>query len=60
MSIMVYLVAYLSIAVFLIAVIYRVVRYLKNPIHLRWELYPVAHEGTRARYGGSYLEEVDW
>jgi nitrate reductase gamma subunit len=31
------------------------------PMHLRWELYPVAHEGGgRAAYGGSYLEESDW
>ena len=29
-------------------------------MHLRWELYPVAHEGKRAHYGGSYLEESDW
>jgi len=30
------------------------------PIHLRWELYPVAHEGKKAAYGGSYLEESEW
>jgi len=31
------------------------------PMHLRWELYPVAHEpGNKAKYGGSYLEESDW
>jgi nitrate reductase gamma subunit len=29
------------------------------PVHLRWELYPVAHEKDKP-YGGSYLEEVDW
>jgi nitrate reductase gamma subunit len=29
------------------------------PVHLRWELYPVAHEKGRP-YGGSYLEEVEW
>jgi len=30
------------------------------PMHLRWELYPVAHEGKKASYGGSYLEEFEW
>jgi len=29
------------------------------PLHLRWELYPVAHEKGKD-YGGSYLEDVDW
>jgi nitrate reductase gamma subunit len=30
------------------------------PLHIRWDLYPVPHEGKRAHYGGSYYEEVDW
>jgi len=60
MSVLMYLVAYLAIAVFAIAVAVRFFGYLRNPIHVRWELYPVAHEGKRASYGGSYLEEVDW
>jgi nitrate reductase gamma subunit len=39
----------------------RILAYKRNPMHLRWELYPVAHEGGgKASYGGSYLEEVDW
>jgi nitrate reductase gamma subunit len=29
-------------------------------MHLRWELYPVAHEGKRAAHGGSYLEDFEW
>jgi nitrate reductase gamma subunit len=29
------------------------------PVHLRWEIYPVAHEKGRP-YGGSYLEDVEW
>jgi nitrate reductase gamma subunit len=28
------------------------------PLHLRWELYPVAHEPNS--YGGSYMEKLDW
>lgn len=60
MSSFVYVVAYAAIFVFLLAVVARVRRYRRVPLHLRWELYPVAHEGQRAAYGGSYLEDVDW
>jgi nitrate reductase gamma subunit len=49
-----------SAAVFLAAVAYRAVKIARLPVHLRWELYPVAHEKGRASYGGSYLEEPDW
>jgi nitrate reductase gamma subunit len=34
------------------------VKYIRLPIHLRWELYPVIHE-PRYRYGGSRMEELD-
>jgi len=60
MSLLIYIISYLSIIVFFAAVIKRFSSYLTNPIHVRWELYPVAHEGKRAAYGGGYLEEVDW
>ncbi|MBW1806801.1 MAG: respiratory nitrate reductase subunit gamma [Deltaproteobacteria bacterium] len=51
---------YICLLLFLGFVIGRVVKYLKTPIHLRWELYPVAHEKGRADYGGSYFEEFEW
>lgn len=51
---------YLGVAVFLGSVIARTVRLKRLPLHLRWELYPVAHEKKRAQYGGSYLEEPEW
>jgi nitrate reductase gamma subunit len=54
------LVTYVSAAVFIVAVVSRFVKYARLPMHLRWELYPVAHEKGRAKYGGSYLEELDW
>jgi nitrate reductase gamma subunit len=54
------LVSYFSGAVFLAAVICRAVKIARLPLHLRWELYPVAHEKGRASYGGSYLEEPEW
>ncbi len=61
MSQFVYALTYLALAVFIVGVLKRIAAYRKNPMHLRWELYPVAHEGGgRASYGGSYLEEVDW
>ena len=61
MSTTVYVVAYLAVLVFIGAIVQRIAKYLKNPVHLRWELYPVAHEGHgRDAYGGSYLEDVDW
>ena len=60
MSLLVYVITYLAVIVFVSAVLYRFIGYLRNPMHVRWELYPVAHEGKRASYGGGYLEEVDW
>jgi len=50
---------YCAFAIFLAGNVRVVVRYLSMPLHLRWELYPVAHEKGRG-YGGSYLEDVDW
>jgi nitrate reductase gamma subunit len=52
--------SYVCVALFLAAVIAKVVKYATTPIHLRWELYPVAHEKGRAGYGGSMFEELDW
>jgi nitrate reductase gamma subunit len=51
---------FLCAVVFLAAVAYRGIKTSRLPMHLRWELYPVAHEKGRASYGGSYLEEPDW
>ncbi len=55
-----YVLAYLAIAVFMVAVIVRFRMWSKMPMHMRWELYPVAHEASKAHYGGSYLEETEW
>lgn len=52
--------SYVSAAVFVAAIGYRAVKIARLPIHLRWELYPVAHEKGRASYGGSYLEQPEW
>ncbi len=58
--IVLYILAYFTIAVFIIAIVSRAVRIASLPIHLRWELYPVAHEGKKTAYGGSYMEDINW
>ena len=52
-------VAYASVLTFVSVLIAKAVKYATMPIHLRWELYPVAHE-TERTYGGSYFEDLDW
>ncbi|MBM2816384.1 MAG: nitrate reductase gamma subunit [Ignavibacteria bacterium] len=51
---------YFSVLLFLITVFSKIIKIIKAPLHLRWELYPVPHEKGKAHYGGSRLEEVDW
>jgi nitrate reductase gamma subunit len=53
------LLTYACLMVFLVGITWRTYKYASLPVHLRWELYPVAHEIGKA-YGGSYLEEQDW
>jgi nitrate reductase gamma subunit len=55
-----YIAAYIAIGAFAVIVLFRASMWAKMPMHLRWELYPVAHEAKRAHYGGSYLEESEW
>lgn len=59
-SVLLHLLTYAAFVTFVVAVAVRAYKISAMPVHLRWELYPVAHEGKRARYGGSYYEEVDW
>jgi len=54
MTTLVYVIAYIGIVFFLLAVVARFVFWSRMPMRVRWELYPVAHEGGgRAAYGGS-------
>ncbi|HEY3357020.1 MAG TPA: respiratory nitrate reductase subunit gamma [Polyangia bacterium] len=53
-----YLVPLAAVVVFVVAVAARLVRLASLPVHLRWELYPVAHEPSA--HGGSFLEHLDW
>lgn len=58
---LVYVFIYFGVLVFLIAATARAVTYARQPLHLRWELYPVPHEDpARVEHGGSYFEEVNW
>jgi nitrate reductase gamma subunit len=50
---------WLAVASFVGGCAIRALKYMRAPIHLRWDLYPVAHE-PRRDHGGSYLEEKDW
>ena len=50
---------YVLALIFIVAFVSKFIRYQKMPVHLRWELYPLAGESKRP-WGGSYLEEVDW
>ncbi len=61
MNVLLHLITYASLALFVLAVAVRFVRIQNYPLHLRWEVYPVPHEGKRAEHhGGSRMEEVDW
>ncbi len=53
------LLTYICLLIFIAGLTWRIYKYASLPVHLRWELYPVAHEIGRP-YGGSYLEEEDW
>jgi len=61
MTVLAYVIAYLGLLFFVIACIARFLMWSRMPMHMRWELYPVAHEGGgKAAYGGSYLEDTEW
>lgn len=52
--------AYFAIAFFVVTISAKMIRIARMPVHLRWDLYPVPHEGRRSRYGGSYYEDINW
>jgi nitrate reductase gamma subunit len=56
-----YIAIYAGLIVFCAGCLWRIWQYARTPLHLRWELYPVPHEGPyRAAYGGSYFEAQEW
>jgi nitrate reductase gamma subunit len=50
---------YVSYVFVIAAYSVKIAKYFRMPLHLRWELYPIPHEKA-SRYGGSYMEEVEW
>lgn len=59
-SVLLHLLTYACFITFVAAVVLKIHKINSMPIHLRWELYPVPHEGKRAKHGGSYFEEFEW
>jgi len=51
---------YVSLTGFVVGSLIRWWRYWRMPLHVRWELYPVARGSGKVAYGGSYFEEIDW
>lgn len=61
MTTLFYLLAYLALLGFVVMAYQKITHYLaSSPLHLRWELYPVPHEGKKAEHGGSIMEEKEW
>ena len=56
MSILQYL-TYASGVIFVIFFARKLLKYWTMPMHVRWELYPIPHEGKA--HGGSFYEELD-
>jgi nitrate reductase gamma subunit len=50
---------WVALGVMVVGCAWRAMSWARAPEHLRWDLYPVAHEPGRA-HGGSHLEHKDW
>ena len=61
MTTLFYILGYLAVAGFFCMAYLKIKSYLAaSPLHVRLELYPVPHEGSKTVYGGSFMEEKDW
>lgn len=61
MTTLFYLLGYLGVIGFAATAFIKIKKYIKDtPLHVRWEIYPIPHEGARAKHGGSYMEETEW
>ena len=61
MTTLFYLLGYLAVIGFVVMACMKIKTYVQaSPLHVRWELYPVPHEGERATRGGSFMEDKDW
>ena len=51
----------IALFIFLTGNIVRIVRFLRTPLPLRWEIYPIPKGPIdRQSYGGSYFENTNW
>lgn len=61
MTTLFYVLGYAAVAGFFCMAFLKIRAYVQSsPLHVRWELYPVPHEGVKTVYGGSFMEEKDW
>jgi len=60
MAVLIHGITYAALVMFILAIAVRFLRIRGYPLNLRWELYPVPHEGKRAAYGGSKMENVNY
>ena len=61
MTTLFYILGYLAVVGFICLAYLKIKAYMAaSPLHVRWELYPVPHEGPKATYGGSFMEEKEW
>ncbi len=61
MTTLFYLLGYLAALCFICLACLKIKSYKSTPMHVRWELYPVPHEGpVKEAYGGSFMEETEW
>ena len=58
MEVFLHLVTYTSLFIFLVSIIIRYIKIQSFPLHLRWELYPVPHEGKNRQ--GYQRRLADW
>ncbi|HMK33715.1 MAG TPA: respiratory nitrate reductase subunit gamma [Desulfomonilaceae bacterium] len=59
MNVVLMILAYVSGLVFAVFMAAKFLKYSNMPMHVRWELYPIPHEGKEKAYGGSFYEDVD-
>ncbi len=61
MIVAVYISIYIGLLIFLAGCLRRILEYVRTPLHLRWELYPIPHEDPDlVEHGGSYFESGEW
>ncbi|MFC1730041.1 respiratory nitrate reductase subunit gamma [candidate division KSB1 bacterium] len=50
----------ISIIIFVAVSAIRMLKIIRTPLHLRWELMPIPHNKEKFYYGGSHLEETEY